>query len=283
MGLLDDKVAVITGAGRGLGRAYALHFAKNGARVVVCDSGAGVDGAGRDEAPAATVVAEIDALVGKGRAIATFESVSEQAAAERTIRAAVQAFGRVDALVNNAGIKGHASFLKVTEADVDALFSVHVKGTLFTSQAFVREVLAQKSAGRIVNTVSTAGLLGNFGQAAYAAAKGAVYALTRTMSIELQKHRITVNALAPMAKTRLTEDLPMYQGVDSLTPEHVAPAALYLASDLVGDRTGHVLAVAGARMYALKLVESNGRFKEGDDGVWGAEEIREHWDVIVRG
>jgi hypothetical protein len=105
-------------------------------------------------------------------------------------------------------------------------------------------------------------MLGNFGQANYAAAKAGIYGLTRTMSIELQKHRITVNAIAPIAKTRMTEDLPMFQGVDTLTPDHIAPAALFLASDLCGDRTGHVLAVAGARLYAFKVVETPGKFKD---------------------
>ena len=122
-------------------------------------------------------------------------------------------------------------------------------------------------------------MLGNFGQANYSAAKAGIYGLTRTMSIELQKHRITVNAIAPIAKTRMTEDLPMFQGVDTLTPEHIAPAALFLASDLCGDRTGHVLAVAGARVYAFKVVETPGRFKEARQRrVDRAQEIADNWD-----
>src|SRR6202042_1110792 len=115
---------------------------------------------------------------------------------------------------------------------------------------------------------SVSGMLGNFGQANYSAAKAGIYGLTRTTSIELQKQRITVNAIAPIAKTRMTDDLPMFQNVDSLTAEHIAPAALFLASDLCGDRTGHVLAVAGAHMYAFKVIETPGRFKESNDGVW---------------
>jgi NAD(P)-dependent dehydrogenase (short-subunit alcohol dehydrogenase family) len=125
-------------------------------------------------------------------------------------------------------------------------------------------------------------MLGNFGQANYSAAKAGIYGLTRTMSIELQKHRITVNAIAPIAKTRMTEDLPMFQGVDTLTPEHIAPAALFLGSDLCGDRTGHVLAIAGARVYAFKVIETTGRFKETDNGVWTPQEIAESWDSIVK-
>jgi NAD(P)-dependent dehydrogenase (short-subunit alcohol dehydrogenase family) len=164
----------------------------------------------------------------------------------------------------------------------DVVIAVHAKGTFLVSQAFAKEVVAAKTGGRIVNTTSVSGMLGNFGQANYAAAKAGIYGLTRTMSIELQKHRITVNAIAPIAKTRMTEDLPMFQGVDTLTPDHIAPAALFLASDLCGDKTGHVLAVAGARMYAFKVVESAGRFKDADRGVWTAEEIAQNWDAIVK-
>ena len=150
------------------------------------------------------------------------------------------------------------------------------------SQVFAKQVVTQGGGGRIVNTTSVSGMLGNFGQANYSAAKAGIYGLTRTTSIELQKHRITVNAIAPIAKTRMTEDLPMFQGVDTLTAEHIAPAALFLGSDLCGDRTGHVLAVAGARMYAFKVVETAGRFKETDNGVWTAQEIADSWDAIVK-
>ena len=142
--------------------------------------------------------------------------------------------------------------------------------------------MAQGGGGRVVNTTSLSGMLGNFGQANYAAAKAGIYGLTRTMSIQLQKHRITVNAIAPLAKTRMTEDLPLFQGVDSLTAEHVAPVALFLASHLCGDRTGHVVAAAGARIYAFKVVETQGRFKEEDGGVWTAQEIADSWESIVK-
>jgi NAD(P)-dependent dehydrogenase (short-subunit alcohol dehydrogenase family) len=158
-----------------------------------------------------------------------------------------------------------------------------LKGTFLVSQAFTRQLVTQNEGGRIVNTTSVSGMMGNFGQSNYAAAKAGIYGLTRTMSIELQKHRITVNALAPIAKTRMTEDLPMFQGVDTMTPEHISPAALFLASDLCGDRTGYVLAVAGARMYAFKVIETAGKFKDADNGVWKPEEIRDNWDAIVKG
>jgi len=164
----------------------------------------------------------------------------------------------------------------------DSVIAVHLRSTFLCSQRFARQVVVQGGGGRVVNTTSLSGMLGNFGQANYAAAKAGIYGLTRTMSIELQKHRITVNAIAPLAKTRMTEDLPMFQGIDSLTPDHIAPVALFLASDLCGDRTGHVLAAAGARLYAFKVVETPGRFKEEQGGVWTAQEIAHSWDSIVK-
>jgi NAD(P)-dependent dehydrogenase (short-subunit alcohol dehydrogenase family) len=280
MGLLDGKVAIVTGAGGGIGRAEARLFAREGAKVVVNDLGGARDGAGTDPSAAEEVVAEI---IDTGAvAVASHDSVATMAGAMALVKKAVEAFGRVDVLVNNAGILRDKSFLKMDEAMWDAVIDVHLKGTFLCSQVFAKQVVAQGGGGRVVNTTSVSGMLGNFGQANYSAAKAGIYGLTRTMSIELQKHRITVNAIAPIAKTRMTEDLPMFQGVDSLTPEHIAPSALFLASDLCADRTGHVLAVAGARVYAFKVVETPGRFKETANGVWTAQEIAESWDGIVK-
>lgn len=280
MGILEGKVAVITGAGNGLGRSHALLFAKEGAQVVVNDLGGPRDGSGSDASAAEAVVKEIKAA--GGEAVANHDSVCTLEGAASIVKTAVDAFGRVDVLVNNAGILRDKSFLKTDEAMWDSVIQVHLKGTFLVSQAFVRQLVAQQSGGRVVNTTSVSGMMGNFGQSNYAAAKAGIYGLTRTMSIELQKHRITVNALAPIAKTRMTEDLPMFQNVDTMTPEHVSPAALFLGSDLCGDRTGYVLAVAGARLYAFKVVETAGKFKDADGGVWTPEEIKDHWDAIVK-
>ncbi len=280
MGLLDGKVAIITGAGGGIGAAHARLFAREGAKVVVNDFGGARDGSGTDDGPANHVVAEIRAA--GGTAVANGDTVAAAHGAEALLKTAVDAFGKVDILVNNAGILRDKSFLKMDETLWDSVIAVHLKGTFLCSQAFAKQVVAQGGGGRMVNTTSVSGMLGNFGQANYAAAKAGVYGLTRTMSIELQKHRITVNAIAPIAKTRMTEDLPMFQGVDTLTPEHISAGALFLASDLCGDRTGHVLAIAGARVYAFKVAESAGRFKDTDHGVWTAQEIAESWDAIVK-
>ncbi|HEX8792306.1 MAG TPA: SDR family NAD(P)-dependent oxidoreductase [Polyangiaceae bacterium] len=280
MGLLDGKVAIVTGAGGGIGRAHARLLARSGAKVLVNDLGGPRDGSGKDTGPAQQVADEIRR--DGGTATANTDNVATAEGAAAIVKAAVETYGRVDVLVNNAGILRDKSFLKMDEGMWYAVVAVHLKATFLCSQVFAKQVVAQGGGGRVVNTTSVSGMLGNFGQANYSAAKAGIYGLTRTMSIELQKHRITVNAIAPIAKTRMTEDLPMFQGVDTLTPEHIAPAALFLASDLCGDRTGHVLAVAGARVYAFKVVETPGRFKETDNGVWTAQEIADAWDGIIK-
>jgi NAD(P)-dependent dehydrogenase (short-subunit alcohol dehydrogenase family) len=226
------------------------------------------------------VVQEIVAAGGK--AVANYDSVTTAAGAANIVKAAVDKFGKLDILVNNAGILRDKTLVKLEEAMWDAVIAVHLKGSFLCLQAAAKQMIAQGSGGHIVNTTSLSGMVGNFGQSNYSAAKAGIYGLTRTASIELQKHKITVNALAPIAKTRMTEDLPMMQNADTLTPEHIAPGALFLASDRVGDRTGHVLAISGPRIYIYKVVESAGKFKETDNGIWTAQEIDEHWAAITK-
>ncbi|MDI3283088.1 SDR family NAD(P)-dependent oxidoreductase [Polyangium sp. 15x6] len=280
MGLLDGKVAIITGAGGGIGRAEALLFAREGAKVVVNDVGGARDGTGGSDAMARKVVDEITAA--GGVAVANFDTVATAAGAAGIVKTALDAFGRIDVLVNNAGILRDKTLLKLDEDQWDSVVAVHLKGTFLVTQAVVKQMVAQGGGGRIVNTTSVSGMVGNFGQSNYAAAKAGIYGFTRTAAIELQKHKITVNALAPVAKTRMTEDLPMFQaGMESLTPEHIAPAALFLGSDLCGDRTGHVLAVTGSQVFAYKVVQSAGKFKD-EGAAWTAQEIADHWDAITK-
>lgn len=280
MGLVDGKVVVVTGAGGGIGRAEALLFASEGAKVVVNDVGGARDGTGSSDAAATKVVEEIRAA--GGAATASYDDIASPEGVRRLIQGAVEAFGRVDVMVNNAGILRDKSLLKMDEAMWDAVIAVHLKGTFLCTQAAAKQMVSQGGGGRIVNTTSVSGMMGNFGQANYAAAKAGIYGLTRTAAIELQKHRITVNAVAPIAKTRMTEDLPMFQsGMDSLTPDHIAPAALFLGSDLCADRTGHVLAVAGQQMYAFKVVQTPGKFKDGTTP-WTPQEIADHWESIIK-
>lgn len=281
MGTLDGKVIVVTGAGNGIGRAVALQAAKEGAKVVVVDPGGSRDGHTTSDLGVADTVAK-EILAAGGSAIASATSVATREGADAMIKAGVDAFGKVDALANLAGILRDKTFLKMDDELWDSVQAVHLKGTFHVCQAFAKQVIAQGGGGRIINTTSVSGMLGNFGQSNYAAAKAGIYGLSRTLSIELQKHRITVNCVAPIAKTRMTEDLPMFAAVDSMSPEHVAPAYVYLASDLAEGKTGHVLAVAGSRMYAFKMIESAGRFKETDEGVWTPDEIAQHWDSIIK-
>ncbi len=280
MGLLDGKVAIITGAGGGIGRAEALLFAREGAKVVVNDVGGARDGTGASDSMARQVVDAINAE--GGIAVANFDTVATADGAAGILRSALDAFGRVDVLVNNAGILRDKTLLKLDEEQWDSVIAVHLRGTFLCTQVVAKQMIAQGGGGRIVNTTSVSGMLGNFGQSNYAAAKAGIYGFTRTAAIELQKHKITVNALAPVAKTRMTDDLPMFQaGMDSLTPDHIAPAALFLGSDLAGDRTGHVLAVTGSQVFAYKVVQSAGKFKDQGEA-WTAQEIADHWDAIIK-
>ncbi|HEY3233370.1 MAG TPA: SDR family NAD(P)-dependent oxidoreductase [Polyangiaceae bacterium] len=274
-------MAIITGAGRGIGRAVALLFARHGARIVVNDLGSERDGTGADYGPADAVVSAIREA--GGTATASYDSVATVEGARNLVEAAVTRFGRLDILINNAGVLRDKTLLKTELESWNSVIGVHLTGAFLCTQAAALQMKAQGQGGRIVNTTSVSGLLGNFGQANYSAGKAGVYGLTRTASIELQRYGITVNAVAPLAKTRMTEDLPMFQRIDAtLSPEHVSPAYLFLASDLCGNRTGLVLAVAGARMSVYRVVESAGKFKDGQSGVWTPEEILEHWDAIYK-
>ncbi len=278
--LLEGKVAIVTGAGGGIGRATALLFAREGAKVVVNDVGGARDGTGESASPADAVVSEIRAA--GGEAVANPDSVATRTGAGAIVAAAVDAFGRLDVLVNNAGILRDKTLLKMDDAMWDAVIAVHLTGSFLCTQAAATQMRAQGSPGSIINTTSVSGMLGNFGQANYSAAKAGIYGLTRTASIELQRHGIRVNAVAPIAKTRMTEDLPMFEKIQSMTPEHVAPAHLFLGSDLSRDLSGAVVSVAGGKLSIYKVVESAGKFKDSDQGVWTAQEIADHWEVISK-
>jgi NAD(P)-dependent dehydrogenase (short-subunit alcohol dehydrogenase family) len=279
MGLVEGKVVIVTGGGRGIGRAAALAFAREGAKVVVDDTGVDRDGSGGSDEPARSVVREIEAL--GGEAVASTSSVDTEQGAGELVDLAVERFGRVDVLVCCAGILLDQTLLRTDLASFRAMLDVHLVGTLLCTQRVAKQMIAQGDGGRIIHTTSASGMIGNQGQVGYSSAMAGVVGLTRTAAIELQRHRILVNAIAPIAKTRLTEDLPMFESLDSLTPEHVAPVALFLGCSLAGQRTGHVLAVSGAQVYAFKVVQTAGRFKEGHEP-WTAAEIAEHWDGIVK-
>jgi NAD(P)-dependent dehydrogenase (short-subunit alcohol dehydrogenase family) len=280
MGLLDGKVAIITGAGGGIGRAHALLFAKEGAKVVVNDLGGDRAGGGKGAEMADKVVEEIKKA--GGDAVANYDSVTTREGADGLLWSALSKFGKVDILVNNAGVLRDRSFLNMSDSDWNIVFEVHMKGTYYCAQTIARQLKIQGKGGRIINTTSVSGLMGNFGQANYSAAKAGIYGFTRTLSIELRKANITVNALAPVAFTRMTEDLPMLAAMpnakDFLAPEHISPVALFLASDLSADITGTIVGVQGTKVSIYKMIETAGTTPKGSE--WTAQELRERWSEI---
>jgi NAD(P)-dependent dehydrogenase (short-subunit alcohol dehydrogenase family) len=273
MGLLDGKVAIITGAGGGLGEAYAKLFAHEGAAVVVNDLGGPRDGSGRDLSMAQGVVGAI--IAEGGRAIVNGADISSMAGGQSVFDDAIRQFGRVDILVNNAGILRDVTFAKMTEDDWDKVIQVHLKGT-FCATLPVFKWMKDNGGGVIVNTSSTSGLIGNFGQSNYGAAKGGIAGLTNVLAIEGRKYGIRVWCLAPGALTRMTSDLPRYKENPGAAfgPDEIAPAVLYMVSDLSGDQTGKFLGVSGPRgVREMKMLEMPGWKPAGQ---WHAQDIAAH-------
>ncbi len=279
-GLLEGKVAIITGAGGGIGREHALLFAKEGAKVVVNDLGSDRHGGGRGGEMADKTVADIKAA--GGEAVANYDSVTTREGADGLVWTATNKYGKLDILVNNAGILRDKTLLNMSELDFDLVIDVHLKGTYLCTQAAARLFKIQGKGGRIVNTTSLSGLLGNFGQGNYSAAKGGIYSLTRTASMEFQRMGVTVNAIAPVALTRMTQDLQMFKGTtaDQMGPQHIAPVAAFLASDLAADITGQIVGVHGPKVFLYKMTETQGVTHEG--GVFTPAELRERWAEISK-
>jgi NAD(P)-dependent dehydrogenase (short-subunit alcohol dehydrogenase family)/acyl dehydratase/putative sterol carrier protein len=268
------RVVLVTGAGNGIGRAHALAFAREGAAIVVNDLGGARDGVGADDGPAQAVVEEILAL--GGQAIANTDSVTDPAGAERMVAAALDRWGRLDVVVNNAGILRDRSFQKLTEAEWDLVVAVHLKGTYHVCKAAIPALSRQ--GGAIINTSSVSGLIGNFGQSNYAAAKAGIYGLTRVLALELKKAGITVNAIAPIALTRMTEDIARID--ESLSPAHISPIVVYLASPAARHITGTIVGVAGQRLHLYEVHTNEGVEKPGTEP-WTLDEIAAEWPRIT--
>src|SRR5258706_8292096 len=245
----DGRVALITGAGRGLGRPYALELARRGARVVVNDFGGGTDGRGGGSPLADAVVEEI-ADAG-GEAIANYDSVSTPAGGEAMVRTAVDRFGKVDIVINNAGILRDKTFVKLLPEDLEVILDVHLKGAFYVTQPAFR-VMRENGYGRIVLTSSASGMLGNFGQSNYAAGKTGLLGLSNVLAIEGAKYGITSNVLTPVARTRLTEELLGAALADHVRPECVTPLVVYLVSEQC--RATHQIFTAGGGRYAKLFV-----------------------------
>lgn len=276
MGLLDGKVAIVTGAGGGIGRGEALALAKEGAKVVVNDLGGARDGSGGSNAMADVVVDEIKKA--GGEAAANYDSVSTQKGGQAIVQTALDSFGKLDIVVNNAGILRDRSLLKMTEDEWDLVISVHLKGTFNVTQAAGRHMKERGEGGRIINTTSTSGLVGNFGQANYGAAKAGIFGFTRVASIEFKKYNITANVICPVALTRMTEDLGGMKTAKNMGPEHIAPAAVYLASEAAKDITGRVIFIGAGTVAAFSMERTKGIQKS--EGVWTVQEIIDQADAI---
>lgn len=270
----DGQVAIVTGAGGGLGRQHALELARRGAKVCINDLGGSVDGSGGNSAAAEAVVAEIKAM--GGEAIANGASVADDAGVAGLVQQVMDTWGRIDILIANAGILRDKSFSKIEMQDFDLVMAVHLMGTVKPCKA-VWEIMKAQNYGRIVVTTSSTGLYGNFGQTNYGAAKLSLVGFMNTLKIEGAKNNIRVNAISPVAATRMTENLMPPQMLDLLKPEYVTPGVIYLVSD--DAPTGTIL-TAGAGVFAVaKIYETNGICLK-DDGIT-AEEVRDNWARIT--
>jgi NAD(P)-dependent dehydrogenase (short-subunit alcohol dehydrogenase family) len=279
MGLLDGRVAVVTGSGRGIGRGIAMELAANGAKVVINDAGVDVDGRGGSDDPAAQTCKEIEAA--GGEAVPNYGDVSKFDQAQGIIQTAVDSFGTIDILVNNAGILRDKSLLKMEESEFDAVIGVHLKGT-FNCTRHAAPIMKEKGYGRIINITSSAGLRGNFGQTNYSAAKAGIAGMTLTWAIELGKYGITVNAMAPSGVTRMTTGLLSKDGVQippEMDPTLNAPMIAFLASEKAGHVNGQVV---GRRGYTFTIFQ---QYKiiagMSQPGGWTADDVAKNFDTVL--
>ncbi|MDE0040276.1 MAG: SDR family oxidoreductase [Gammaproteobacteria bacterium] len=273
MGMLDGKVALVTGAGGGLGRTHALLLAAEGAQVVVNDLGGARDGTGAGTSMADGVVQEIrDA---GGQAVANYGSVADKAHAQDMVQTAVDNFGRLDICICNAGILRDKSFKNMTDDMWEVVNDVHLRGTYYSAKAAYDRMLEQGEGGRIIVTSSTSGLLGNFGQTNYGAAKAGIAGFARCLYLEGARYGVTVNILAPTALSRLTEDILPEQAKDAVPPEKVSPTVVWLCSDDAKDVTGRTWLLTGNRVSLLSWQVNPVAQKDEAEGPWDVEELGE--------
>ena len=271
----DDRVAIVTGAGGGLGRCHALELARRGAKVVINDLGGSMDGTGGNSEAAEAVVAEIEAM--GGEAMANGSSVADDAGVRKMIDDTMAKWGRIDVLVANAGILRDKSFAKMTMEDINLVLDVHLRGSFKPIHA-AWPIMKEQNYGRIVVTTSSTGLYGNFGQANYGAAKLGLVGLMNTLKIEGAKNNIHVNTICPIAATRMTEGLMPEQMLEQLKPEYVTPGVINLVKD--DAPTGMILSAGAGAFSMAEIVETRGAYVgRGEDLT--AEAVAAKWDEIT--
>jgi NAD(P)-dependent dehydrogenase (short-subunit alcohol dehydrogenase family) len=276
--VLKDRVAVVTGAARGIGREIALLMARHGARVVVNDYGGSEAGQGVAQAPADDVVGEI--RKGGGTAVANYDSVASMAGGQRIVQTALDSFGRVDIIVNNAGILRDRMIFNMSEEEWDAVINTHLKGTFAVTRA-AAPIMREQKWGRVINMTSTSGLIGNVGQANYAAAKLGIFGLTKVTALDMARYNVTANCISPFAWTRMIGTIPTetetqkarVEKIKKLSPAHIAPVAAFLASDAAKDVTGQVFGVRGKEIMLFSHERPIMRVHL-DEG-WTAERLAE--------
>jgi len=272
MGMLDGKVMIVTGAGGGIGREHALAMSREGAAIVVNDLGGSRDGSGGGHSMADDVVAEIKGA--GGEAVANYDDVSTVEGGRSILQSGLDAFEKVDGVVNNAGILRDKSFANTDEKMWDIVVKVHLKGTYCVTHAVYNHLKERGAGGAIINTSSTSGLNGNFGQCNYGAAKAGIAGMSRCLAIEGKKYGVRVFILAPVAHTRLTEDLPGFDQLKtSMDPGLISPLVVYLASDQAAGHSGKTFYVGGGRIAEMKVVTAPGVTKSDDGGLWTPEEV----------
>ena len=271
----DDKVAIVTGSGGGLGRCHALELAKRGAKVVVNDLGGSMDGTGGNSEAAEAVVKEIESF--GGEAIANGSSVSDDAGVQKMIADTMDKWGRIDIIIANAGILRDRSFGKMTLDDINLVLDVHLRGTFKPVHA-AWNIMKEQNYGRIVVTTSSSGLYGNFGQANYGAGKLGVIGMMNTLKIEGAKNNIKVNAVCPIAATRMTEGIMPPEALAQLKPEYVTPGVINLVKE--DAPTGLILSAGAGAFSMAQIVETKGAFVGQDDALT-AEAVAAKWDEIT--
>jgi len=270
------RTAIVTGAGAGLGRQYALDLARRGAKVVVNDLGGTRDGVGHSDAAANKVVDEIKAL--GGQAVPNYDNVASAQGGENIVKTAIDAFGKVDILINNAGILRDKTFNKMEEENWDSVMAVHLRGAYcVTKPAFVN--MRENGYGRIVMTTSGAGLFGNFGQSNYASAKMGLVGLTNVLKLEGAKYNIKANIIVPVAASRLTEDVLPPQFFEKMKPDFISPAVLYMCSELCQD-SGMIINATLGYYSRSAIVTGPGVFLSDGTKIPSPEEVMESWDKI---